>query len=301
MAGRGTEDPRMKSVYVGNLPYGTTEQELKELFAAHGKVFGAKIKTDRDTGRPLGYGFVLLDDEEAAQVIQVMDGFELEGRNLRVNESKERENSSPADRPPRRDFREQRGGFGGEDRPRRSFNRDFDGNGRPPRRDFRDRNPEGDTFAPRPEFRDDSSERDFRPPRRDFREQRGGFGGEDRPRRSFNRDIEGNDRPPRRDFREQREGFGGEDRPRRDFRDRGGFGGEDRPRRDFQRDFDGSERPSREIKREFDGDMTERRPRFDGKRPRRDFGNRQDDGFRPRRKFNGPRRDFRPGRDEDAD
>ena len=50
----------MKSVYVGNLPYATTEAELKELFEQHGKVFGAKIKTDRDTGRPLGYGFVLL-------------------------------------------------------------------------------------------------------------------------------------------------------------------------------------------------------------------------------------------------
>ena len=89
----------MKSVYVGNLPYATTEAELKELFEQHGKVFGAKIKTDRDTGSPLGYGFVLLDDEDAPIVMQAMDGYNYEGRSLKVNESREREQT---DRPQRR-------------------------------------------------------------------------------------------------------------------------------------------------------------------------------------------------------
>ena len=85
----------MKSVFVGNLPYAATEAELRELFERHGKVYDAKIKKDRETGRPLGYGFVLLDDEEAPRVMEALDGFCFGGRSLRVNESKER------GRPPR--------------------------------------------------------------------------------------------------------------------------------------------------------------------------------------------------------
>ena len=85
---------QMKSVYVGNLPYATTETELRELFERHGKVFGAQIKTDRDTGRPLGYGFVLLDEDEAPGIMQAMDGSIFCGRTLRVNESRERKKST---------------------------------------------------------------------------------------------------------------------------------------------------------------------------------------------------------------
>ena len=135
----------MKSVYVGNLPYATTEAELKELFERHGKVFGAKIKTDRDTGRPLGYGFVLLDDEEAPNVMQAMDGYNYEGRSLKVNESREREQTA---RPQRRFDRDGNGerSF----RPRREFNTDD----RPPRRFDSDGNTER-SFRPRREFNND--------------------------------------------------------------------------------------------------------------------------------------------------
>ena len=152
----------MKSVYVGNLPYATTEAELKELFEQHGKVFGAKIKTDRDTGRPLGYGFVLLDDEEAPNVMQAMDGYNYEGRSLKVNESREREQT---DRPQRR-F--DRGGNGERSfRPRGEFNNDFDGN-------MTERHHNYDDKRSHNKFRRDF-ERDDRPQRRRFNNSRNNF------------------------------------------------------------------------------------------------------------------------------
>ena len=211
----------MKSVYVGNLPYATTDAELKALFEPFGTVYSARIKTDRDTGRPLGYGFVQMEDAAAAQAIQALDGKEHAGRSLRVNESREK---SPSDRPPRRDF----SGRPGSDRPPRregSFSSD-----RPPRRDF--------GSSPRP-----GSDR---PPRRDFgNSPRPGFAGRPAPRDynppasaepadDFDNDADdgadytpashefGNDRPQRRrtfrkenpyNRRDNRDG----DRPRRPF------------------------------------------------------------------------------------
>ena len=215
----------MKSVYVGNLPYATTDTELKALFEPFGTVYSARIKTDRDTGRPLGYGFVQMEDAAAAQAIQALDGKEHAGRSLRVNESREK---SPSDRPPRRDF-----GSGRGDRPPRregGFSSD-----RPPRR-------EGGFSSDRPPRREGGFSSD-RPPRRDF-------GGAPRP-----------DRPPRRDYTppvtaEPADDFDndaddasdytpashefGNDRPqrRRTFRKNNQYGGRDnrdsdRPRRPF--------------------------------------------------------------------
>ncbi len=186
----------MKSVYVGNLPYATTENELKDLFAQYGQVFGARIKTDRETGRPLGYGFVQMEDADADKAIEALNGKDIGGRNLRVNESRER-----TDRPPQRDF----GGGGGYDRP--------------PRRDFNDRDG-GGGYAPRREFNSDRGGFDNRPPRRDFDAPRGegeggghfgrkpgGFDGgmfDDKPRRrefkkndKFSKDFREGDRPRR--------------------------------------------------------------------------------------------------------
>jgi len=75
------------TLYVGNLPSSLTEDELAEAFSAVGPVQAARIITDRQTGRSRGFGFVDLADEDAARAIQAMDGFELGGRRLIVNEA----------------------------------------------------------------------------------------------------------------------------------------------------------------------------------------------------------------------
>lgn len=76
-------------IYVGNLPYSATEDELREAFGAHGAVGSVKIVMDRDTGRSKGFGFVEMpNSSEAEQAIRAIDGSELGGRNLRVNEAR---------------------------------------------------------------------------------------------------------------------------------------------------------------------------------------------------------------------
>ena len=84
-------------IYVGNLPFSTGEAELQELFSAHGEVTSAAIITDRETGRPRGFGFVEMDDADADKAISALDGADFGGRSLRVNEARSRD-----DRPPRR-------------------------------------------------------------------------------------------------------------------------------------------------------------------------------------------------------
>lgn len=80
-------------IYVGNLPFSTTENELRTLFEEHGAVESAAVITDRMTGRSRGFGFVeMLDDSEARQAIQSLAERELEGRPLKVNEARPREN-----------------------------------------------------------------------------------------------------------------------------------------------------------------------------------------------------------------
>lgn len=86
-------------IYVGNMSYGTTEENLGALFAQYGEVASVKIITDRETGRAKGFGFITMDDDSAAQnAIEELNGNEFEGRTLRVNEAKPREER------PRRNF-----------------------------------------------------------------------------------------------------------------------------------------------------------------------------------------------------
>ncbi|HSF14843.1 MAG TPA: RNA-binding protein [Vicinamibacteria bacterium] len=81
----------MARIYVGNCSYDVTEQELRELFQAHGEVSNVSVITDRDTGRPRGFAFVEMSDDAAAQAaIKAINGTELGGRTLNVNEARPR-------------------------------------------------------------------------------------------------------------------------------------------------------------------------------------------------------------------
>jgi cold-inducible RNA-binding protein len=81
----------MFNIYVGNLPFDTTESEIHDLFSAHGEVERVQIITDRDTGRPRGFCFVEMTDENAGRnAIEALNGTELGGRSLTVNEAKPR-------------------------------------------------------------------------------------------------------------------------------------------------------------------------------------------------------------------
>jgi len=83
----------MKSIYVGNLPFSATEEEIRNLFSPYGTVHGVKLVSDRETGRPRGFGFVEMDDSEAASAISALNGQDMGGRSLRINEARERERS----------------------------------------------------------------------------------------------------------------------------------------------------------------------------------------------------------------
>ena len=93
-------------IYVGNLPYSTTDEDLRGLFAAHGEVASARVVIDRMTGRSKGFGFVeMADRAQAQQAIEALNGYETDGRQLRVNESQPKPQD---DRGPRGG-----GGYGG--------------------------------------------------------------------------------------------------------------------------------------------------------------------------------------------
>ena len=82
------------NIYVGNLSFDETEASLETAFAAHGEVTSARIITDRETGRSRGFGFVEMSDQAAAQAaIAALNGTNLNGRDLTVNEAKPRENN----------------------------------------------------------------------------------------------------------------------------------------------------------------------------------------------------------------
>ena len=84
-----------KKLYVGGLPYAVTEDRLQEIFSAHGTVESARVITDRFTGRSRGFGFVEMSSEEEAQTaIDSLNGSDLEGRTLTVNESRPQEDRS---------------------------------------------------------------------------------------------------------------------------------------------------------------------------------------------------------------
>lgn len=80
----------MTSIYVGNLPFSATEDEVREQFEQFGTVHSVKLISDRETGRPRGFGFVEMDGEAAQSAITGMNGKDMGGRPLRVNEAQER-------------------------------------------------------------------------------------------------------------------------------------------------------------------------------------------------------------------
>lgn len=81
----------MKRIYVGNLPWTTTDSELKTLFSPYGSVHSAAVINDRETGRSRGFGFVEMDDADADKAIDELNGRDFAGRALRVNEAQERQ------------------------------------------------------------------------------------------------------------------------------------------------------------------------------------------------------------------
>jgi len=87
-----------KSIYVGNIPFSASEEDLRSMFGQYGEVISVKFINDRETGRFRGFGFVEMDDSAAKQAIDALNGKEVSGRALRVNEAQERQPR------PRRDY-----------------------------------------------------------------------------------------------------------------------------------------------------------------------------------------------------
>ena len=93
------EERKVKTIYIGNLPFSASDNDIRELFAQHGTVHSVNLINDRETGRPRGFGFVEMDPEAATAAISSLDGTDYGGRSLRVNEARER-----GARPPRRSW-----------------------------------------------------------------------------------------------------------------------------------------------------------------------------------------------------
>jgi cold-inducible RNA-binding protein len=89
----------MYKLFVGGLPFATTDEELQQLFAAHGAIASAVVIKDRDTGRSKGFGFVEFENDEEGKAAQkALDGSDVGGRSITVNEARPKEDR------PRRDF-----------------------------------------------------------------------------------------------------------------------------------------------------------------------------------------------------
>ena len=80
-----------KTLYVGNLPWSATEDDLTRVFSQHAQVISTRVVTDRETGRSRGFGFVEVEDDQAQAAIDALNGFMFGGRPLTVNEAKPRE------------------------------------------------------------------------------------------------------------------------------------------------------------------------------------------------------------------
>jgi len=89
----------MAKIYVGNLPFTTTDAELRTLFSQHGTVESVSVPTDRDTGRPRGFAFVEMNQVDAARAVQGLNGKDLGGRSLRVNPAEDKPRSGGGARP----------------------------------------------------------------------------------------------------------------------------------------------------------------------------------------------------------
>jgi len=81
-----------KTLYVGNLPWSTSPEELTEYFAQYGNIVGSRIIIDRETGRSRGFGFVEVDEDDASRIAEQLNGADFKGRALTVNEAKPRQN-----------------------------------------------------------------------------------------------------------------------------------------------------------------------------------------------------------------
>jgi RNA recognition motif-containing protein len=93
-------------LFVGNLPWSVGDAELTQIFAGHGEVQSARVISDRETGRSRGFGFVEMETQDLNALIKATDGYEVDGRNLRVNQAEDKESG-------RRSSGGDRGGFGG--------------------------------------------------------------------------------------------------------------------------------------------------------------------------------------------
>ena len=88
----------MTKLYVGNLPFTATDESVRVLFSKHGTVEKISLVTDRDTGRPRGFGFVEMSNADASRAMQALNGTEFDGRTLKVNEAQDRERSGGGNR-----------------------------------------------------------------------------------------------------------------------------------------------------------------------------------------------------------
>lgn len=83
----------MATLYVGNLPWSTKAEDLQDVFAQYGDVLGSRVITDRESGRSRGFGFVEVNDGDAEKMVAALNGTELGGRVITVNEAKSRDGS----------------------------------------------------------------------------------------------------------------------------------------------------------------------------------------------------------------
>jgi len=88
-----------KKLFVGNLSWGVTDDTLRDAFSAAGTVVSANVISDKMTGKSRGFGFVEMEDADAAKAVEMLNGKELDGRKITVNEAR-----PMTDRPPRRNF-----------------------------------------------------------------------------------------------------------------------------------------------------------------------------------------------------
>ena len=84
------------NMYVGNLPFNITEEDLRTAFSAFGEVASVNVVTDRNTGRPKGFGFVdMPDNSEADKAIKALNGTEMKGASIKISQAKPRSTRSP--------------------------------------------------------------------------------------------------------------------------------------------------------------------------------------------------------------
>jgi len=85
-------------LFVGNLPFTATDETVRALFSKHGTVERVSLITDRETGRPRGFGFVEMSNDDASRAMQALNGADFDGRSLKVNEAQDRERSGGGNR-----------------------------------------------------------------------------------------------------------------------------------------------------------------------------------------------------------